>query len=30
LSDIKVNLLMASLHGDPRFQALVQKMNLPQ
>jgi tetratricopeptide (TPR) repeat protein len=30
LSDIKVNLLIASLHGDPRFQALVQKMNLPQ
>jgi TolB-like protein/DNA-binding winged helix-turn-helix (wHTH) protein/Tfp pilus assembly protein PilF len=30
LSDIKVNLLMASLHGDPRFQALVQKMNLPR
>jgi len=29
LSDIKVNLLIASLHGDPRFQALVQKMNLP-
>jgi len=30
LSDIKVNLLIASLHGDPRFQALVQKMNLPE
>jgi TolB-like protein/DNA-binding winged helix-turn-helix (wHTH) protein/Tfp pilus assembly protein PilF len=30
LSDIKVNLLIASLHGDPRFGALVQKMNLPQ
>jgi serine/threonine-protein kinase len=29
LSDIKVDLLIASLHGDPRFQALVQKMNLP-
>jgi serine/threonine-protein kinase len=30
LSDIKVNLLMASLRGDPRFQVLVQKMNLPE
>ena len=29
LSDIKVNLLIASLRGDPRFQMLVQKMNLP-
>jgi TolB-like protein/DNA-binding winged helix-turn-helix (wHTH) protein/Flp pilus assembly protein TadD len=30
LSDIKVNLLIAGLRGDPRFRALVQKMNLPQ
>jgi TolB-like protein/DNA-binding winged helix-turn-helix (wHTH) protein/Tfp pilus assembly protein PilF len=30
LSDIKVDLLIANLHGDPRFPALVQKMKLPQ
>ena len=29
LSDIRVNLLIASLRDDPRFQALVEKMNLP-
>jgi TolB-like protein len=29
LSDLKVDVLLAGLHGDPRFEALLRKMNLP-
>jgi len=29
LSDVKVDVLLAGLHGDPRFEALLRKMNLP-
>jgi hypothetical protein len=27
---LKVDLLLKSLHGDPRYSALMRKMNLPE
>ena len=30
LSEIKVDLLLDHLHADPRFNALLKKMNLPE
>jgi TolB-like protein/Flp pilus assembly protein TadD len=30
LSEVKVDLLLDRLHGDPRFKALLKKMNLPE
>jgi tetratricopeptide (TPR) repeat protein len=30
LSEVKVDLLLDALHGDPRFKALLKKMNLPE
>jgi hypothetical protein len=30
LSEVKVDVLLASLHGDPRFKALLRKMHLPE
>jgi TolB-like protein len=30
LSEVKVDLLLDRLHGDPRFRALLKKVNLPQ
>ncbi len=30
LSEVKVDLLLGNLHGDPRFKALLKNMNLPQ
>jgi hypothetical protein len=29
LSEVKVDLLLDRLHGDPRFKAFLKKMNLP-
>jgi hypothetical protein len=30
LSEIKVDVLLSSLHGDPRFAAMLRKMHLPE
>jgi hypothetical protein len=30
LSEVKVDLLLDRLHGDPRFKALLKKINLPE
>jgi TolB-like protein len=30
LSEVKVDLLLDRLHGDPRFKAVLEKMNLPE